>query len=93
MEYSIYSNDHDTNQVILTALNDLENTFFVECSDSDEESNPTSISDNSDDNEEILNIDDDINLNRLNKFEFIEVPDNYIEDKVYDDLKLTVNIR
>ncbi|KAF0386965.1 chaperonin: PROVISIONAL [Gigaspora margarita] len=82
MEYNIYSSDQNTNEVILAALNDLENTFFVEHSDSEE----SSISDN-DNNEEILEINDDISLDRLNKFEFVEVPENYIEDKVYDDLK------
>ncbi|CAG8654070.1 16628_t:CDS:1, partial [Dentiscutata heterogama] len=82
IEYNIYSNDQNTNEIISTALNDLENTFFVEHLDSEE----SSVLDD-DNNEEILDIDDDINLDRLNKFEFVEVPENYIEDKVYDDLK------
>ncbi|KAF0439679.1 chaperonin: PROVISIONAL [Gigaspora margarita] len=77
--------DEKTNEVILAALKDLENTFFIEHSDSEENSE----SDN-DNNEEILDIDDDINLDRLNKFEFVEIPENYLEDKVYDDLKVTV---
>ncbi|CAG8455593.1 9643_t:CDS:2 [Cetraspora pellucida] len=84
MDYNIRSNDHYANDVILTALEDLENMFFVESSDY-EESN--SISDN-DDNEEVLDISDDINLDRLNEFEFVEASNNYIEDKIYNNLKL-----
>ncbi|CAG8600851.1 9472_t:CDS:2 [Gigaspora margarita] len=32
----------------------------------------------------------DIPLNKLNEFNFVDVPDNYIEDKIYDDLKLKI---
>ncbi|KAF0544998.1 hypothetical protein F8M41_002462 [Gigaspora margarita] len=73
IEYNIHSNNHNTNKVILTALNDLENTFFVKCSNFDE-NNSESDNNNS---EEILDS-DNINLNRLNEFEFVEAPDNYI---------------
>ncbi|CAG8475198.1 35724_t:CDS:2 [Gigaspora margarita] len=86
MEYNLCFSDQNTNEVILTALKDLDNTFFIEHSDSEE----SSVSDN--DNNEILDIDYN-NLDRLNKFEFVEVPENYIEDKVYDDLKFGKNMR
>ncbi|CAG8611398.1 12397_t:CDS:2 [Gigaspora rosea] len=76
MEYNLCFSDEKTNEVILTTLKDLENIFFIEHSDFEENSE----SDN-DNNEEIFNIDDDINFDRLNKFEFVEIPENYIEDK------------
>ncbi|RIB06995.1 hypothetical protein C2G38_2215644 [Gigaspora rosea] len=86
MEYNICSNDNNTNEVIITALEELDNTFFVECldSESDEDSNFLS------DIEPISDINDDnIPLSLLNEFDFIDVPDNYIEDKIYDELKLS----
>ncbi|CAG8845479.1 36007_t:CDS:2, partial [Gigaspora margarita] len=54
MEHGIYFNNNDTNNDISTALAELDDTFFVENSSSENNSN------------------------------------NYIEDKVYDDLKLKV---
>ncbi|KAF0440391.1 chaperonin: PROVISIONAL [Gigaspora margarita] len=84
MEYNIQSNDDNVNKVILAALKDSDNTFFVEYSDSknkefDSVLDHESISDN-----------DDIPSNKLHEFNFIDVSDNYIEDKIYDDLKIKV---
>ncbi|CAG8532694.1 2959_t:CDS:2 [Scutellospora calospora] len=43
-------------------------------------------------NDELPNIDDDnINLNRLNELEFVDISDNDIEDKIYNELKLEIN--
>ncbi|CAG8819458.1 43357_t:CDS:2 [Gigaspora margarita] len=83
MEYNIRSNDDSVNQVILAALEDLDNTFFVEYSDSEDKefdsvSDSESISDN------------DIPSSKLNEFNFVDVSENYIEDKIYDDLKKKV---
>ncbi|CAG8467770.1 hypothetical protein C2G38_2149154 [Gigaspora rosea] len=83
MEYNICSNDDTINKDILAALKDLDNTFFVDYLDSeDEESNSVL------DNESIS--DEDIPLNKLNEFSFVDIPDNFIEDKIYDDLKLKI---
>ncbi|CAG8557413.1 2139_t:CDS:2 [Scutellospora calospora] len=76
MEYNLCFNNQKTNKVILTTLKNLENMFFIEYSDSEESSE----SDN-DYNKKILDINDNINLDKLNKFEFVEVPKNYIKDK------------
>ncbi|CAG8715161.1 14685_t:CDS:1, partial [Dentiscutata heterogama] len=73
-EIQYISNNHEINKVILTALKDLDDTFFVEHSNSEKTNSVL----NNDNNKEIL----DINLDRLNKFEFIEVSDNYIKDVI-----------
>ncbi|CAG8688113.1 21019_t:CDS:2 [Cetraspora pellucida] len=78
-----YANDD-----ILTALGKLNNTFFVEDSSSKSE---LIISDNKikseSDNDKSFN---SFNKIYLNSYEYINNPDNYIEDKAYDDLKLKV---
>ncbi|CAB4423736.1 unnamed protein product [Rhizophagus irregularis] len=87
MEYGINFNDNDT---VLTALEDLNNTFFIEYSnseDSEDEKESNIIPNN--DNDDKITSDFDNNSN-LNNFEFEEVPDSYIEDKIYDNLKLKV---
>ncbi|CAG8534288.1 18107_t:CDS:2 [Gigaspora rosea] len=86
MEYNIRSNDDSVNEVILSALKDLEDTFFADYSDSEGEESNSVLDDES------ISDDDfpDIPLNKLNEFNFVDVPDNYIEDKIYDDLKLKI---
>ncbi|GES94708.1 hypothetical protein GLOIN_2v466922 [Rhizophagus clarus] len=86
MEYGINFNDDDT---IITALENLDNTFFIKYSNSDdsEDKKESNIIPNNVDDEITLDFDNNSNLN---DFEFEEVPDNYIEDKIYDNLKLKV---
>lgn len=85
MEYGIYSNDDNINKAISEALEGLNNLFFIEDSNSEDEqeSNLISIED------EIPEFDDNIHLNK-NKFEFIETPNSFIEDEVFDELKLKI---
>ncbi|POG70237.1 hypothetical protein GLOIN_2v1617591, partial [Rhizophagus irregularis DAOM 181602=DAOM 197198] len=91
--YSIKFDNDNANENILSALAELNNTFFIENNSSSDE---ISISDN----EIIPNINDieddtqslveNFNKMHLNNFEFMENSDSYIEDKVYDDIKLKV---
>ncbi|CAG8847984.1 10407_t:CDS:2, partial [Gigaspora margarita] len=90
IEHSIYFNNNDANNNISTALAELDDTFFVENSSSESDQN---ISDNkikseSDNNK---NFDNNSNITYLSNFEYIDNPNNYIEDRVYDDLKLKEN--
>jgi hypothetical protein len=87
MEYGINFNDNDT---VLTALENLDNTFFIEYSNSEdsEDEKESNIIPNNDDDDGITS--DFDNNSNLNNFEFEEVPDSYIEDKIYDNLKLKV---
>src|SRR4051812_42651160 len=89
MEHGIYFNNDNANKSILSALEELDNTFFNEYSSSDDEKNnsDSEVSSNSDDIEELR---ENFNAMHLNNFEFVENSDNYIEDKIYDDLKLKV---
>lgn len=89
MEYGIYFNNDSENNTILSALEELENTFFAENSSCESEKNTTDDDENTSD-EEITSMDKNFENLHLNNFEFIENTDNYIEDKVYDDLKLKV---
>ncbi|CAG8497290.1 9232_t:CDS:2, partial [Scutellospora calospora] len=86
MEYNIRSNDDSINEVILSELKNLDDTFFANYSDSEGEESNSVLDDES------ISDDDfpDIPLNKLNEFNFVDVPDNYIEDKIYDDLKLKI---
>ncbi|CAG8587218.1 10677_t:CDS:2, partial [Cetraspora pellucida] len=88
MEYNIYSSNSSTNKIIIAALEDLNNTFFVEHLDSESDKESNSLSDV----ELISDIDDDIFLSKLNEFNFVDVEDSYIEDKIYDELKLNIQI-
>ncbi|RGB23282.1 hypothetical protein C1646_774745 [Rhizophagus diaphanus] len=90
MEYSIYFENKDANETLSAALAELNDIFFIENSSSESEKNMSEnkgnvlvISDNKTFNENLNEID-------LNNYEFVENSDNYIEDKVYDDLKLKV---
>ena len=85
MEYGIYSNDDDANKAVLDALEDLNGLFFIENSSSEDEQEPDFAS--ADEDEEISDFNNNI---RLNRFKFVETPDSYIEDEVYDDLKLKI---
>ncbi|CAG8606910.1 11271_t:CDS:1, partial [Dentiscutata heterogama] len=85
MEYNIYSNDDSINEIIFSALKDLDDTFFVEPLGSEDEKEE---SDSLSDIEPTSDVDDEIPSSKLNEFVFEDIPDNYIEDKIYDDLKL-----
>ena len=89
MEYDIYFENENANETISAALAELNDIFFIENSSSESEKN------GSEDEGNVLIISDDENFENLNEidlsnFEFVENSDNYIEDKVYDDLKLKV---
>jgi hypothetical protein len=73
----------------LAALEEVNNTFFVENLSSNDEEN---ISDNlnHEDNNDIDNLNEDFNEMRLSNFEFVENPNNFIEDEVHNELKLKV---
>ena len=89
MKYSIHFSNDSANETILSALEELNNTFFIENSSSESEKN---ISDNhtSDSDSDIKSLETNFNKIHLNNFEFVENPDNYIEDDIYDDLKSKV---
>ncbi|EXX69029.1 uncharacterized protein OCT59_019718 [Rhizophagus irregularis] len=93
MEYGIYFNKDGANENISAALMDLENTYFIENSDSDNEKSTLDgeieVASNNDYNN-IENLKENFEEMRLNDFEFTENYDNYIEDKIYDELKLKV---
>ncbi|CAG8801957.1 38540_t:CDS:2, partial [Gigaspora margarita] len=56
-------------------------------SESDQNISDNEIKSESDDDK---NFDDNSNTTYLNNFEYIDNPNNYIEDKIYDDIKLKV---
>lgn len=89
MEYGIYFDNDNANKTISTALEELENTFFIESSSSESEKNIPDdheiISD-----EEIMSLNKNFENLQLSNFEFAENSDNYIEDNIYDNLKLKV---
>ena len=89
MEYGIYYDNDNANKTILAALKELENTFFIESSSSESEKN---VSDDHEiiSDEEIASINKNFENLQLSNFEFTENSDSYIEDNVYDDLKLKV---
>jgi len=89
MEHGINFNNNSANETILAALEELNNTFFIENSSSESEKN-TSDDDVASNSDNILNFEENFSKISLNDFEFVENSDNYIEDKVYDELKLKV---
>jgi hypothetical protein len=89
MEYGIHFDNDSANENILAALEEVNNTFFVEDLSSNSEENASDSSNHEDDND-IDNLDENFNEMHLNNFEFIENPDNFIEDEVYNELKLKV---
>ncbi|CAG8852436.1 18342_t:CDS:2, partial [Gigaspora margarita] len=66
MEYNIHSNNDSINEDILSVLKDLDDTFFVDYSDSEDEEFNTVLDD------ELISDNDipDIPLNKLNEFNF-----------------------
>src|SRR5271170_5659298 len=89
MEYGIHFNNDNANKNILAALEEVDNTFFVENLSSNSEENTSDRSNHEDDND-INNLDENFNEIHLNDFEFVENPDNFIDDEVYNELKLKV---
>jgi hypothetical protein len=91
MEYVIYFENENANETISTALEEINNFFFNENSSFESEKNMSENEGNVlivSDDENFENL--DVNKINLNNFEFVENSDNYIEDKVYDNLKLKV---
>ncbi|PKY19568.1 hypothetical protein RhiirB3_469220 [Rhizophagus irregularis] len=93
MEYGINFDNDNANENILSALAELNNTFFIE---NDSSSDEKSISDNeiipnvNDIEDDTQSLVENFNEMHLNNFEFMENSDSYIEDKVYVDIKLKV---
>uniref|UniRef100_U9UWU0 Uncharacterized protein n=1 Tax=Rhizophagus irregularis (strain DAOM 181602 / DAOM 197198 / MUCL 43194) TaxID=747089 RepID=U9UWU0_RHIID len=93
MEYGINFDNDNANENILSALAELNNTFFIE---NDSSSDEKSISDNeiipnvNDIEDDTQSLVENFNKMHLNNFEFMENSDSYIEDKVYVDIKLKV---
>ena len=93
MEYGINFSNDSANENILSALEELNSTFFIENNSSSDEKN---VSDNEvnpkfDDVEDgTQSLVENFNEMHLNNYEFVENFDSYIEDKVYNDIKLKV---
>ncbi|CAG8504783.1 15725_t:CDS:2 [Dentiscutata heterogama] len=66
MEYNIRSHDDSINEVVLSTLKELDDTFFADYSDSEGEESNSVLDDES------ISDDDfpDIPLNKLNEFNF-----------------------
>ena len=96
MEHGIYFNNDGANENILSALEELDNTFFIEnlSSNSEKSASDNEIISNSDNIENVEDVEENFNENfnemHLSNFEFMENSDNFIEDEVYDNLKLKV---
>ena len=93
MEYGINFSNDSANENILSALEELNNTFFIENDSSSDEKNVSDneVNPNFDDIEDdIQSIVENFNEMHLNNYEFVENSDSYIKDKVYDDMKLKV---
>ncbi|PKC56964.1 hypothetical protein RhiirA1_473231 [Rhizophagus irregularis] len=75
---------------------DLKNTYFIKNSDSDNEKSTSDgeieVASNNDYND-IENLEENFEEMCLNDFKFTENYDNYIKDKIYDELKLKKNCR
>ncbi|PKB93283.1 hypothetical protein RhiirA5_415157, partial [Rhizophagus irregularis] len=84
MEYGINFDNDNANENILSALAELNNTFFIE---NDSSSDEKSISDNeiipnvNDIEDDTQSLVENFNEMHLNNFEFMENSDSYIEDK------------
>src|SRR3984957_10482689 len=92
MEYGIHLNNDSTNENILVILEEVNNTFFIENVSSDSEENISDSSNYGDreDNNDIDDLEENFNEMHLSNFEFVENSDNFIEDEIYDNLKLEV---
>jgi hypothetical protein len=89
IKLGIYFNNDSDNKDILFALAELNNTYLIEnlSSDSENSASNSEVISNSDD---IENLEKNFKEMHLNDFEFVENSNNYIEDKIYDNLKLKV---
>jgi hypothetical protein len=89
MKHGIYFNNDSDNKDILSALAELNDTYLIEnlSSNSENSASDSKVISNSDD---IENFEENFKEIHLNNFEFVENSDNYIEDKIYDNLKLKV---
>ena len=92
MEYGIHFDNDNANNDILDALEELNNTFFIEILSSDDEKNEKNASDSSEHEvvDDINDLEENFNKMHLSNFEFVENSDSYINDEVYDKLKLEV---
>ena len=87
MEYGIYFNNDNAYETVIVALEELENTYFIENSSSESENNSTNGDENTSD-DEIISINENFNIN---SFEFVNNSNSYyIDDKIYNNLKLKV---
>ncbi|GBC03703.1 hypothetical protein RclHR1_05270012 [Rhizophagus clarus] len=89
MEYGIYFNDDNANNNVLATLEEVNNTFFIE-NDSEENTSDSSNHEDHEKNNDINDLEENFNEMHLSNFEFMENPDNFIEDEVYNKLKLKV---
>ncbi|RIA92913.1 hypothetical protein C1645_735915 [Glomus cerebriforme] len=89
MEYGIHFNCDNANKNILSALEEVDNTFFIEKLNSDDEKDIPDSSSN-EDNDDIDNFEENFNEMHLSNFEFMENSDSFIDDEVYKELKLKV---
>ncbi len=86
MKYNIHFNNNSINKNILATLIKLNNIFFIENLSFDSKKN---ILDNKVffNNFDIKNLKKNFNEMHLSNFEFIKNSDNFIENKVYNNLK------
>ncbi|RGB42230.1 hypothetical protein C1646_662434 [Rhizophagus diaphanus] len=89
MKYGIHFNNDNANNNILAALEEVNNTFFTK-NDSDDNISDNSNHEDHEENNNISDLKENFNEMHLSNFEFMENPDNFIEDKVYNELKLKV---
>ncbi|CAG8778009.1 21972_t:CDS:1, partial [Cetraspora pellucida] len=68
MKYNICFNDSSVNKIIIDVLKNLDNIFFVECLDSENNEEPNI----SLDVELISDNDNEISINILNEFSFVD---------------------
>ncbi|CAG8758190.1 6534_t:CDS:1, partial [Dentiscutata heterogama] len=68
MEYNIHSNDDSINEVILSVLKDLDDTFFANYSDSEGEESNSVLDDKSISDDDFSNV----LSNKLNEFNFVD---------------------
>jgi hypothetical protein len=67
MEYGIHFNNDNANETVLVALQELENTYFIENSSSESEKNSTNGDENTSD-DEVISINENFNINNFEQF-------------------------
>ncbi len=92
MKYGIHFDNDSANKSILATLTELDDTFFIKniensSSESEKNTSDNEVLSNSD---KIESLKENFDKIHLSNFEFMENSDNYIEDKIYDNLKLKV---